>query len=189
MPVVVKSPATNADAKTEDDAGEVAGGDGGAHLNTEKPKVGRLKPPPTGMAHILMPFGSGPPPPTLLRKQREREERMERLQQEAKSTEEESEEPASEAEGTMPVVVKSKLPAGAVPTLLPFRAGLPPILLKKQREKEERMEGMKREARLMDNNEGGVVDAASPTPDENFDAVLLSRPIVKGGKRRPKTRD
>jgi hypothetical protein len=177
--------ATNADAKNEDDAGDGGGGGGGAHPKTEKPKVGRLKPPPAGMA----PFGSGPPPSTLLRKQRERKERMERLQREAKSTEEESEEPASEAEGTMPAVVNSKLPVGVVPAMLPFRAGLPPILLKKQREREERMEGMKREVRPMDDNEGGVVDAASPTPDENFDAVLLSRPIVKGGKRRPKTRD
>lgn len=181
--------ATNADAKNEDDAGEGREGGGGAHPKAEKPKVGRLKPPPAGMAPILMPFGSGPPPSTLLRKQREREERMERLQREAKSTEEESEEPASEAEGTMPAVVNSKLPAGVVPAMLPFRAGLPPILLKKQREREERMEGMKREARPIDDNEGDVVDAASPTPDENFDAVLLSRPIVKGGKRRPKTRD
>jgi hypothetical protein len=181
--------ATNSDARrNEDDAGEGGGGGGGAHHKTVKPKVGRLKPPPAGMATILVPFGSGVPPPTLLRKQREREERMERLQREAQSTEEESVEPASESEGKISAVVKSKHPAGAVPTMLPFRVGLPPILLMKQKEREERMEEMEREARPMDDDEGGVVDAASPTPDENLDEVLLSRPIVKGGRRRPKSR-
>jgi hypothetical protein len=177
-------------ANNDHNAGEGGGGGGGSHHKTEKPKVGRLKPPPAGTVPILVPFGSGPPPPSLLRKQREREERMERLQREAKSTDE-VEGPAAEAEAeaTRPEIIRSKLPAGVVPTMLPFGPGLPPILLKKQREREERMEEMKREARPMDNGEGGVDDGASPTTDENFDEALLLRPIVKGGKRRSKTRD
>jgi hypothetical protein len=91
------------------------------------------------------------------------------------------------------VVVKSKLPAGAVPTMMmPFGSGLPPSLLRKQREREERMEGLKREARpASDEGENDGVDDGGdpgPTSDVNFDEALLSRPVVKGGKkRRPKT--
>jgi hypothetical protein len=175
------------EANNDRSAGE-GGGGGGTHYKTEKPKVGRLKPPPAGTAPILVPFGSGPPPPLLLRKQREREERMESLQREATSTNE-GEGSAEEVKATRSEIIRSKLPAGAVPTMLPFGPGLPPILLKKQREREERMEEMKREARMIHDDEGGVNDATSPTMDENFDVALLLRPIVKGGQRRPKTRD
>ena len=134
---------------------------------------------------------------------------MERLRREARSTEEEGgeEEPAVEADAEAGggaakpavVVVKSKLPAGAVPTMMmPFGSGLPPSLLRKQREREERMEDLKREAARPassddgENDDGVVDDGGDPCPtsssDVDFDEALLSRPVVKGGKRRPKTR-
>ena len=189
---------TNRDRDAVEGEDDVGGGGSSHHRRTEKPRVvGRLKPPPAGTAPILVPFGCGPTPPSLLRKQKERDERMERLQREAKTSDEvegssTAVDAGVEAEATGPEIVRSKLPAGVVPTmLLPFGPGLPPTLLKKQREREERMEEMKREARSVDDiDEGGVHDGASPTTtDENSDEALLLRPIVKGGKRRPKTRD
>lgn len=139
----------------------------------EKPKVGKLKPPAGAVP--IMPFGSGPPP-SLLKKQKEREGRMEKLQQEANTSG--GDEPRAEK----PKVGKLKPPTGAVP-IMPFGAGPPPSLLKKQREREERMEKMKQEADSAEDDVG-----ASQKADENVEDALLSRPTIKGGKRRPRTR-
>ncbi|KAL7524397.1 hypothetical protein ACHAXR_002068 [Thalassiosira sp. AJA248-18] len=195
----------NADSTTD-------GGDEGVS-KIEKPKVGKLKPPAGAI-----PFGSGPPP-SLLKKQKEREERMEKLQQEAKSAE-------KEQEAVRPKVGKLKLPAGAVP----FGVGPPPSLLKKQKEREERMEKLQQEAKAAgDEHEaekpkvgklklpaGAVPFGVGPPPsllkkqkereermeklqqeaegigvgesaDVNVEDALLSRPTIKG-KRRPRTR-
>mmetsp|Transcript_5613 Transcript_5613/g.10889 ORF Transcript_5613/g.10889 Transcript_5613/m.10889 type:complete len:197 (-) Transcript_5613:659-1249(-) len=127
------------------------------------PKVGKLKL-PAGAVPIMQ-FGAGPPP-SLLKKQRERVERMEKLQQEAKLTDDVSEE--------KPKVGKLNPPAGAVP-IMPFGSGLPPSLLKKQKEREEKMNKLQQEA-------------IAQTVDEDVDDALLSRPTIKGGKRRPRTR-
>lgn len=178
----------------------LSGQDGGIikQYKTEIPMVGKLKPMPAGMTIPVI--GFGPPPPS--QKQREREERMELMKREAKKT--------TEVEETMDgdyvvlpttvssdnthdntteqhIVGKIKLAVGAVPMMLPIIPGLPPIMLKKQREREERMEEMKREAKLSEETE--AEDATSPTTDENNDDALLSRPTVIGGKRRPKTRN
>mmetsp|Transcript_11147 Transcript_11147/g.24134 ORF Transcript_11147/g.24134 Transcript_11147/m.24134 type:complete len:197 (+) Transcript_11147:57-647(+) len=129
----------------------------------EKPKVGKLKPPPAGAVPIV-PFGSGPPP-SLLKKQKERSQRMEKLQQEAMS--------AGDGPGEKPNVGKLKPPAGAVP-IVPFGLGPPPSLLKKQKEREERMSQLQQEA-------------VAQTADEDAEDALLSRPTIKS-KRRPRTR-
>ena len=89
------------------------------------------------------------------------------------------------------IVGKIKRPVGAVPMITP---GLPPIMLKKQREREERMEEMKREAKLAEEQVVGEkvplsemeVEDTSPTTDKSIDDALLSRPTVTGGKRRPR---
>jgi hypothetical protein len=178
--------------------------DGGIieQYKTEKPKVGKLKPLPAGTTMPVI-IGFGPPPPS--QKQREREERMELMKREAKKSTEVEEtmdgdyvvlptavESSDNAQDDMTteqhIVGKIKLPVGAVPMMLPITPGLPPIMLKKQREREERMEEMKREAKLAEETEEAE-DATSPTTDENNDDALLSRPTVTGGKRRPKTRN
>ena len=74
-----------------------------------------------------------------------------------------------------PKVGKLKPPAGAVPIMMPFGSGPPLSLLKKQKEREERMEKLQQEA-------------ISQPADENAEDALLSRPTIKGGKRRPRTR-
>lgn len=186
----------------DDEDKSLPGGDGGQdggiikQYKTEIPMVGKLKPMPAGMTIPVIRFG--PPPPS--QKQREREERMELMKREAKKS--------TEVEETMDgdyvvlptavssdnthdntteqhIVGKLKLPVG--PMMLPIIPGLPPIMLKKQREREERMEEMKREAKLSQEME--AEDATSPTTGENNDDALLSRPTVQGGKRRPKTRN
>jgi hypothetical protein len=187
----------------EDKSGGKEGGiqDGGIikQYKTEKPKVGKLKPLPAGTTIPVI--GFGPPPPS--QKQREREERMELMKREARKEVEEtmdgdyvvlptgaesSDNAQDDTTTEQHIAGKIKLPVGAVPMMLPITPGLPPIMLKKQREREERMEEMKREAKLAEETEEAE-DATSPTTDENNDDALLSRPTVTGGKRRPKTRN
>ena len=187
----------------EDKSGGKEGGiqDGGIikQYKTEKPKVGKLKPLPAGTTIPVI--GFGPPPPS--QKQREREERMELMKREARKEVEEtmdgdyvvlptgaesSDNAQDDTTTEQHIAGKIKLPVGAVPMMLPITPGLPPIMLKKQQEREARMEEMKREAKLADETEEAE-DATSPTTDENNDDALLSRPTVTGGKRRPKTRN
>ena len=201
--VVSSSTSDDVNNNDEDKSGGDGGQDGGIikQYKTEKPKVGKLKPLPAGT--IIPVIGFGPPPPS--QKQREREERMELMKREAKES--------TEGEETMDgdyvvlptaaeisdnthddttkqdIVGKIKLPAGAVPMMLPITPGLPPIMLTKQREREERMEEMQREAKLAEETEADDA-TTSPATDENIDDdALLSRPTVTGGKRRPKTRN
>lgn len=143
-----------------------------------KSKVGKLKPPPAG-AIPIMSFGGGPPP-SLLKKQKEREERMEKMKQEAAL---ESNEDGECVESENPKEIgKLKMPEGAVPIM--FGAGPPPSLLKKQKEREERMEKMRQEAAAHETTD---VSAGVGGADENADDALLSRPTIQG-KRRPRTR-
>ena len=151
-------------------AGPSTDGEGSSAVN--KPKVGKLKKPPPGAVPI-MPMGIGPPP-SLLRKQKEREERMAQLQQEANASEVEPKEEVKEK----PKVGKLKPPAGAVP-IMPFGAGPPPSLLKKQKEREERMAKLQQEAQ---STEGG-----SSSVDVDVYDALLTRPTIQG-KRRPRTK-
>ena len=145
-----------------------------------KSKVGKLKPPPAG-AIPIMSFGGGPPP-SLLKKQKEREERMERMKQEAALESNEDGE-CEEVESENPKEIgKLKMPEGAVPIM--FGAGPPPSLLKKQKEREERMEKMRQEAAAHETTD---VSAGVGGADENADDALLSRPTIQG-KRRPRTR-
>jgi len=200
----VVSSSTSDDVNNNDDK---SGGDGGQdggiikQYKTEKPKVGKLKPLPAGTTIPVI--GFGPPPPSL--KQREREERMELMKREAKESTE-GEETMDGDHAVLPtaaesryntqddtteqhIVGKIKLPVGAVPMMLPITPGLPPIMLKKQREREERMEEMQREAKLAEETEADDA-TTSPATDENIDDdALLSRPTVTGVKRRPKTRN
>ena len=143
-----------------------------------KSKVGKLKPPPAG-AIPIMSFGGGPPP-LLLKKQKERDERMEKMKQEAAL---ESNEDGECVESENPKEIgKLKMPEGAVPIM--FGAGPPPSLLKKQKEREERMEKMRQEAAAHETTD---VSAGVGGADENADDALLSRPTIQG-KRRPRTR-
>lgn len=143
-----------------------------------KSKVGKLKPPPAG-AIPIMSFGGGPPP-SLLKKQKERDERMEKMKQEAAL---ESNEDGECVESENPKEIgKLKMPEGAVPIM--FGAGPPPSLLKKQKEREERMEKMRQEAAAHETTD---VSAGVGGADENADDALLSRPTIQG-KRRPRTR-
>lgn len=161
-------------AALQKNAESTTGASGGV-TKTEKTKVGKLILPAAG-AVPMIPFGSGPHP-SLLKKKKEREDRMEKLQQEAKSS-------GGELGREKTVPGKLKLPAGAVP-MIPFGSGLPPSLLKKQKEREERMAKLQQEAKSSED----VADATH-TADENLDVedALLSRPIIKGGKRRSRTR-
>jgi len=201
----VVSSSTSDEVNNNDDksGGEGGGQDGGIikQYKTEKPKVGKLKPTPAGTTIPVI--GFGPPPPS--QKQREREERMELMKREAKESTE-GEETMDGDHAVLPtaaesryntqddttkqhIVGKIKLPVGAVPMMLPITPGLPPIMLKKQREREERMEEMQREAKLAEETEAGDA-TTSPATDENIDDdALLSRPTVTGGKRRPRTRN
>lgn len=200
----VVSSSTSDDVNNDEDksGGEGGGQDGGVikQYKTEKPKVGKLKLLPAGTTIPVIGFG---PPPS--QKQREREERMELMKREAKESTE-GEETMDGDHAVLPtaaeisdnthddttkqhIVGKIKLPAGAVPMMLPITPGLPPIMLKKQREREERMEEMQREAKLAEETEADDA-TTSPATDENIDDdALLSRPTVTGGKRRPKTRN
>ena len=202
--VVSSSTSDDVNNNDEDKSGGDGGQDGGIikQYKTEKPKVGKLKPLPAGT--IIPVIGFGPPPPS--QKQREREERMELMKREAKKSSTEVEETMDGDYVVLPtaaeisdnthddttkqdIVGKIKLPAGAVPMMLPITPGLPPIMLKKQREREERMEEMQREAKLAEETEADDA-TTSPATDENIDDdALLSRPTVTGGKRRPKTRN
>lgn len=114
----------------------------------------------------------------MLKKKKEREERMEKLQQEAMSS-------GDGIGGEKPAVGKLKLPAGAVP-MIPFGSGIPPSLLKKQREREDRMAKLQQEVKLSEDEVGTGHIMAS----ENLgvEEALLSRPTIGGGKRRPRTR-
>eukprot|EP00571_Detonula_confervacea_P012626 CAMPEP_0172311486 /NCGR_PEP_ID=MMETSP1058-20130122/14870_1 /TAXON_ID=83371 /ORGANISM="Detonula confervacea, Strain CCMP 353" /LENGTH=205 /DNA_ID=CAMNT_0013024673 /DNA_START=147 /DNA_END=765 /DNA_ORIENTATION=+ len=161
-------------AALQKNAKSTTGASGGVSKG-EKPKVGKLKPPAGAVP--MIPFGSGPHP-SLLKKKKEREERMGRLQQEAKSS------GGDELGGEKPGVGKLKLPSGAVP-IMPFGSGPPPSLLKKQKEREDRMAKLQQEVKLSEDEVG-----ASHIADENLEVedALLSRPIIKGGKRRPRTR-
>ncbi|KAL7525302.1 hypothetical protein ACHAWF_001300 [Thalassiosira exigua] len=138
----------------------------------DPPKVGKLKP-PIGAVPITS-FGARPPP-SLLKKQKEREERMAKLKEEARSSTT-GEGPETEN----PKVGKLKLSAGAVP-IVPFGAGPPPSLLKKQKEREERMEKLQEEAK----SKHGVGAPKSTVVDA--EDALLSRPTINR-KRRPRAR-
>ena len=156
-------------AALQKNAESTTNGAGGDEVpKAEKPKVGKLKPPPAGAVPII-PFGSGPPP-SLLKKQKEREEKMEKLKQEASTTDEPGDDTTTKEVG------KVKPPPGAIP-IMPFGAGIPPSMLKKQKEREEKMASLKKEAEESQTTEESVDDDA-----------LISRPTIKGGKRRPRTR-
>ena len=148
---------------------------------SNKPKVGKLKKPPPGAVPIM--FGAGPPS-LLSKKKKEREERMEKLKQEAAD---ETAIVAVDADGTelekKAVGKLIKPPAGAVPIMM-FGAGPPPSLLKKQKERDERIE------QTNDNVDDNDVAAASTSnSDGNVDDdALLSRPTSLKGKRRPRSR-
>ena len=159
----------------------------------DKPKVGKLKVP----AGAVPMFGVGPPP-SLLKKQKEREERMAKLQQEAQAEDnsnggdEQEEKEAQVEESNKPKVGKLKPPPeGAVP-IMPFGAGPPPSLLKKQKERQERMAKLQQEAADEGEAQSSPADgeaegSSSKKEDVDVEDALLSRPTMKG-KRRPRTR-
>ena len=138
---------------------------------SNKPKVGKLKKPPPGAVPII--FGAGPPS-LLSKKQKERETRMEKLKQEAANEDADGTESEKKAVGKL-----IKPPAGAVPIMM-FGAGPPPSLLKKQKEREERIE---------QTNDNDVAATSTSNSDGNVnDDALLSRPTSLKGKRRPRSR-
>jgi len=102
------------------------GNDDEKEEGSDKPKVGKLKPPPPGSIPIM--FGAGPP--TLLtKKQKEREERMNKLKQEAQADDNgvNSSDNTNDNTNDKP----KKTPIGAVQVM---PGSLSPELLKKQQE-------------------------------------------------------
>ena len=99
------------------------GNDDKKEEGSDKPKVGKLKPPPPGAVPIM--FGAGPP--TLLtKKQKEREERMNKLKQEAQADDNNG------VNGSVNTNDKpKKAPIGAVQVM---PGSLSPELMKKQQE-------------------------------------------------------
>ena len=102
------------------------GNDDEKEEGSDKPKVGKLKPPPPGAVPIM--FGAGPP--TLLsKKQKEREERMNKLKQEAQADDNNG---VNSSDNTNDETDKpKKAPIGAVQVM---PGSLSPELLKKQQE-------------------------------------------------------
>ena len=102
------------------------GNDDEKEEGSDKPKVGKLKPPPPGAVPIM--FGAGPP--TLLsKKQKEREERMNKLKQEAQADDNgvNSSDNTNDETADKP----KKAPSGAIQVM---PGSLSPELLKKQQE-------------------------------------------------------
>jgi len=102
------------------------GNDDEKEEGSDKPKVGKLKPPPPGSIPIM--FGAGPP--TLLtKKQKEREERMNKLKQEAQADDNgvNSSDNTNDETADKP----KKAPIGAVQVM---PGSLSPELMKKQQE-------------------------------------------------------
>ena len=103
------------------------GNDDEKEEGSDKPKVGKLKPPPPGVVPIM--FGAGPP--TLLsKKQKEREERMNKLKQEAQADDNNG---VNSSDNTNDETADKpkKAPIGAVQVM---PGSLSPELLKKQQE-------------------------------------------------------
>ena len=105
----------------------VNGNDDEKEEGSDKPKVGKLKPPPPGAVPIM--FGAGPP--TLLtKKQKEREERMNKLKQEAQA-DNNNDVNSSDNINDETAHKPKKAPIGAVQVM---PGSLSPELLKKQQE-------------------------------------------------------
>ena len=78
-----------------------------------------------------------------------------------------------------------KMPPGAIPVMIPFGAGVPPSLMKKRLEREKQNQILRDESSKQHSacDEGSPSDIATT---EHGDEALLSRPTIKGGKRRPR---
>ena len=99
------------------------GNDDEKEEGSDKPKVGKLKPPPPGAVPIM--FGAGPP--TLLtKKQKEREQRMNKLKQEAQADDN-----GVNSSDVETADKPKKAPSGAVQVM---PGSLSPELMKKQQE-------------------------------------------------------